>query len=244
MEEDPQGSTQATPASLDTKEDQATEGRPTRKGLGASRARVTTAALTVTPAPPSTRWGTWSLPWRLLPRLSGAPAVRGEDQRALDEEEQAARERVRATAQSRAPQDPRMAGATPATPAIQDSNGTQGTQATTPDTLQDILDTPRNREVQGQGLAFHLRQQEAPSRHRAPRKRRAATTVGLSLARKGRGLPRRGRVQAHVQGPHLHPQDLPHRDPCPQPSPSPGREEQSQCLHDRQAVQAKATVQA
>ena len=57
----------------------------------------------------------------------------------------------------RAPQDPRMAGATPATPAIQDSNGTQGTRATTPDTLQDILDTPRNREVQGQGLAFHLR---------------------------------------------------------------------------------------
>jgi len=170
MEEDPQGSTQATPASLDTKEDQATE--------------------------------------------------------------------------ARAPQDPRMAGATPATPAIQDSNGTQGTRATTPATLQDILDTPRNREVQGQGLAFHLRQQEAPSRHRAPRKRRAATTVGLSLARKGRGLPRRGRVQAHVQGPHLHPQDLPHRDPCPQPSPSPGREEQSQCLHDRQAVQAKATVQA
>ena len=50
-----------------------------------------------------------------------------------------------------------MAGATPATPAIQDSNGTQGTRATAPATLQDILDTPRNREVQGQGLAFHLR---------------------------------------------------------------------------------------
>ena len=54
----------------------------------------------------------------------------------------------------RAPQDPRMAGATLATRAIQDSNATQGTQATTLATHLATLDTHLNKEVQVQGLDF------------------------------------------------------------------------------------------
>jgi len=245
-EEDPQGSIQATPASLATKEDQAIE--------------------------------------------------------------------------DRAPQDPRMAGATLATPAIQDSNATQGTLATTPATLLATLDTHPNKEVQVQGLDFlprasqaaptdplrppltapqplqtplttgaqppvlrlpkdlqqgqipprvalrplpvnmkgHLlqrgrppymprvtRQEQGHSRHRAPLKRRAATTVDRSLGRKeGFGQLRLVRVQVRDQDPPPHQLDPRPQDPCHQPSPSPGREEQSRCLPGRQAGQAKATVRA
>ena len=54
----------------------------------------------------------------------------------------------------RAPQDPRMAGATLATRGIRDSNATQETQGITPATLLAILVTHPNREVRDQGLDF------------------------------------------------------------------------------------------
>jgi len=147
--------------------------------------------------------------------------------------------------EDRAPQDPRMAGATLATLAIQDSNATQGTQATTPATLLATLDTHPNKEVQGQDLDFLPRQEQGHSRHQAPLKRRGATTVDLSLGRKeGFGHLRLVRVQARDRDPPPPQLGPPPQDLCHRPSHSPGREEQSRCLPGRQAEQAKATVRA
>jgi len=145
--------------------------------------------------------------------------------------------------EDRAPQDPRMAEGTLATPGIRDSNATQETQGITLATLLATLVTHRNREVQDQGPDFLPREAQGHSRHQAPRKRRAATTVDLSLERTEECEQRRpGRVQVRVRDPPPHPLDHLPQDPCPQPSPSPGREEQSRCLPGRQAGQVKATV--
>jgi hypothetical protein len=78
-----------------------------------------------------------------------------------------------------------MAGATPATRAIRDSNATQETQAITLVTLLATLATHHNREVRDQDPDFLPREGQGHSRHQAPLKRRAATTVGLSRERKG-----------------------------------------------------------